>query len=130
MTIGIAIQSVQLVALCPALCRHDLDQPWIRDKNTWRTSLILVTTTGVSLAPWIIRNYIVFGAFVPACEVALALVCIWANPALAHTFTPDLEFETIESAPLWKARNPSTSPAAPEEPGIQCRFGRSLHQMS
>jgi hypothetical protein len=77
----------------------------IRNKHAWRTSLVLLTTTGALLSPWIVRNHIVFGTFVPV-RSGFGLQLYMGNPALAKTFTPDLEFDGVESVPLWRTETP------------------------
>jgi hypothetical protein len=106
MTIGIAnLNQSSSLLFAPLSVAMILISLGIRDKNAWRTSLILVTTTGILLAPWIVRNYIVFGTFVPV-RSGFGLQLHMGNPALAHTFTPDLAFEAVESVSLWKAETP------------------------
>ena len=106
MTIGIAnLNQASSLLIAPLAVAMILISFGIRDKNAWRASLILVMTTGILLSPWIVRNYVVFGTFVPA-RSGFGYQLYLGNPALAHTFTPDLEFDSVESVPLWKAESP------------------------
>ncbi len=106
MTIGIAnLNQASSLLIAPLSVAMILISFGLRDKNAWRASLILVMTTGILLSPWIVRNYVVFGTFVPA-RSGFGYQLYLGNPALAHTFTPDLEFDSVESVPLWKAESP------------------------
>ena len=106
MTIGIAnLNQASSLLIAPLAVAMILISFGIRDKNAWRTSLILVMTTGILLSPWIVRNYVVFGTFVPV-RSGFGYNLYLGNPAFAHTFTPDLEFDSVESVTLWKAETP------------------------
>lgn len=77
----------------------------LREGNTWRISLILMMTTAILLSPWILRNYAVFGKFVPV-RSGFGYQLFIGNPGLAHTFTRDLIPNGTNSELLWTAENP------------------------
>jgi hypothetical protein len=106
LTIGIAnLNQSSSLLFAPLAVAMILISFGIRDEHAWRTSLILVTTTGILLSPWVVRNYVVFGTFVPV-RTGFGYQLYIGNPALAHTFTPDLQFDSVEPVPLWKAETP------------------------
>ena len=76
----------------------------IRSGDAWRKSLLLIATVGIMLTPWIIRNYAVFGKFVPV-RSGFGYQLYIGNPGLAHTITQGHEFQVGDSASLWTAEN-------------------------
>ena len=108
-TIGIAnlnhAGSLLLAPLCALIIVINLG---IRKTTAWRTNLILITTTGLLLFPWVLRNYVVFGTFVPV-RSGFGYNLYIGNPALARTFTPVLKVDGVSSLPLWTAENPYQS---------------------
>src|SRR6266516_3803517 len=105
-TIGIAnlnhAGSLLLAPLCALIILINLG---IRKTAAWRTSLILITTTGLLLSPWVLRNYVVFGRFVLV-RSGFGYQLYIGNPALARIFTPVLKVDEVSSLPLWTAENP------------------------
>jgi hypothetical protein len=70
----------------------------------WKTAAAIAVTTTVVISPWTIRNYLVFGEFVPV-RTGAGAAAHQGNPTLAATFT-DGRFACVESlGPFWVAEN-------------------------
>jgi MFS family permease len=106
LTIGIASLnhggSLLLGPLCVLTILMSLG---FRNTSAWRASLLIVLIASILLSPWTVRNYLVFGKFIPV-RSGFGFMLYLGNPGLARTFTPDLKFEADSSAPLWTAESP------------------------
>ena len=70
----------------------------------WKPALAIVSTVGVILFPWILRNYIVFDHIIPV-RTGFGLALHQSNPALAATFSTGTHPRDNEVEPIWSAKN-------------------------
>jgi hypothetical protein len=80
-----------VLALPPALfaCGEFCSRPGLRQRIA-RSSIVLIAGGLLSMSPWIVRNYLVFGRFIPIRSNAGLELRIGNNPAAnGRTFGPD-----------------------------------------
>ncbi|MEX1017404.1 MAG: glycosyltransferase family 39 protein [Phycisphaeraceae bacterium] len=71
--------------------------------RAWLPALALLVATAAVVAPWTVRNYVVFDAFVPI-RTGVGQIAQMGNPVTAQTFAPDVRFTDEPAAtPPWRA---------------------------
>ena len=76
------------------------------NKTVWATSAAIIITPCIVMSPWVIRNYNIFGEFIPT-RIGLGFIAHQANPILAGTFYPGVHTCTDTIGPMWKAGSAS-----------------------
>ncbi len=69
-----------------------------------KTVLATLFTAVIVVSPWTVRNYLVFGHFIPL-KTGLGIIAYESNPILASTFSSESYACSDEFGPLWKAQN-------------------------
>jgi hypothetical protein len=72
----------------------------------WGKAALYVLGMGLVLSPWAVRNYLVFGGFVPT-RSGIGQIIHVGNPVLAETFIPQLRACPSSPGPWWTARSAS-----------------------
>ncbi len=70
----------------------------------WGPALAIVVTAGVVLLPWTLRNYMVFGQFIPI-RTGSGVSLHQSNPTLAATFSTGTHACVKELGPIWSAKD-------------------------
>ncbi len=70
----------------------------------WVPALAILVSFGVILLPWTLRNYFVFGQFIPV-RTGFGLALHQSNPALAATFSTGIPASAEDLGPIWRAKN-------------------------
>jgi 4-amino-4-deoxy-L-arabinose transferase-like glycosyltransferase len=100
LTLGATLLFIPLSAFLVLLSMRPIN------KTVWVTSAAIVITSCITISPWIIRNYKVFGEFIPT-RIGLGFIAHQANPILAGTFYPGKHACTDKLGPMWKAKSAS-----------------------
>jgi hypothetical protein len=70
----------------------------------WQPALAIVVTFAAILSPWTLRNYLVFGEFIPI-RTGFGLAMHQSNPSLAGSFSTGAHTCVEELGPIWRAEN-------------------------
>lgn len=70
----------------------------------WGPALAILVTAGVLLLPWTLRNYLVFGQFIPI-RTGSGVSLHQSNPTLAATFSTGTYGCVKELGPIWRAKD-------------------------
>jgi hypothetical protein len=76
-----------------------------RSKLSWLSATTIVTVAALTIAPWTIRNWLVFEDLVPI-RTGVGLISHQGNPILAATYHPNAQACTDELGPMWSAPGP------------------------
>lgn len=69
-----------------------------------KTAFAILFTAIIVVSPWTIRNFLVFGHFIPM-KTGLGIIAYESNPILASTFSSGRYACSDDFGPLWKAKN-------------------------
>jgi hypothetical protein len=81
-----------------------LSQGW-KNPRSWAAGGLLVLAAAIVIAPWTIRNWTVFGEFVPV-RTGMGLIGHQGSPTLAGTYHPGPHACTDTFGPMWSASGP------------------------
>jgi hypothetical protein len=70
----------------------------------WGKGALYVLGMGLVLSPWVVRNYLLFGGFIPT-RSGIGQIVYVGNPVLAETFVPGLRACPSSAGPWWTARS-------------------------
>lgn len=70
----------------------------------WGPALAIAVTASVVLLPWTLRNYLVFGQFIPI-RTGSGVSLHQSNPTLAATFSTETHACAKELGPIWRAKD-------------------------
>jgi len=69
-----------------------------------KTALAILVSAIIAVSPWTVRNYLVFGHFIPL-KTGLGIIAIESNPILASTFTSGDHACANDFVPPWESSN-------------------------
>jgi len=74
-------------------------------RRSWLSAFAIIVCAAAVIAPWTVRNWQVFGEFVPV-RTGVGLISHQGNPVLSATFHPNPQACTNTLGPIWSATGP------------------------
>ncbi len=74
-------------------------------RRSWLSAFAIIVCAAAVIAPWTVRNWQVFGEFVPV-RTGLGLISHQGNPVIAATYHPNPQACTDTLGPMWSATGP------------------------